>query len=274
VATSRQAGPQAFDGERALEWVERQVELGPRYPGSAGHAAMQELLPRAIGEAGWTAEAQAFDYRGTTLTNVQARLPNAQGPLILLGAHYDTRRLADRDPVRPTDPVPGANDGASGVAVLLELARVVPTRGLVCDVRLVFFDGEDNGNLDGWEWAAGSRSYASQLTEHPQAVVVVDMVGDRDLALPIERNSTPDLVDEIWSAAESLDLPAFLRDPGPSVLDDHTPFLERGWRAVDIIDFTYPHWHTTADTVDKVSAQSLAQVGQALLAWLERACAE
>lgn len=266
------AGQASFDGARALASVARQLELGPRSPGSEGHARMQEFLADGIGQAGWTGETQSFDYRGVTLTNHVARLPDAQGPLILIGAHYDTRRLADRDPLDPTAPVPGANDGGSGVGVLLELARVIPTHDFACDIRLAFFDGEDNGNLDGWEWAAGSRRFASQWSETPHAVVVVDMVGDRDLSLPVERNSTPDLVDEIWSAAEDLGLSAFTREPGPSVLDDHTPFLERGWRAVDIIDFTYPYWHTTEDTLDKVSAESLEQVGRVLLAWLVQTC--
>jgi hypothetical protein len=103
-------------------------------------------------------------------------------------------------------------------------------------------------------------------------VVVVDMVGDKDLSLPIERNSSPDLAAEIWSAAEAKGLSAFRRDPGPAILDDHTPFLERGWPAVDIIDIDYPAWHTVGDTLDKVSADSLAQVGEALLAWLTTAC--
>jgi hypothetical protein len=98
------------------------------------------------------------------------------------------------------------------------------------------------------------------------------MVGDRDLELPLERNSTPELAGEIWSAAEAAGLAAFRREPGWSILDDHTPFLEQGWRAVDIIDIEYPYWHTTQDTLDKVSAESLDQVGEALLAWLDGAC--
>ena len=208
------------------------------------------------------------------MTNISASLGEASGPLILLGAHYDTRRLADRDPTRPDLPVPGANDGGSGVAVLLELARVLPPRALACQIRLAFFDGEDNGGLDGWEWAAGSRQFAQALEREPLAVVVVDMVGDRELALPIERTSSPDLAAEIWSAAGQQGLDAFHTEPGPSVLDDHTAFLSRGWRAVDIIDLTYPYWHTTEDTLDKVSAGSLEQVGEGLLAWLGTICAQ
>jgi Zn-dependent M28 family amino/carboxypeptidase len=168
--------------------------------------------------------------------------------------------------------VPGANDGASGVAVLMELARVLGAQEPTCDLRLVFFDGEDSGDIDGWEWAAGARQYAASLDREPLAVVVVDMVGDRDLDLPIERTSSTDLAAEIWAAAQTEGLPAFRSALGPAVLDDHTPFLARGWRAVDIIDLTYPAWHTVEDTIDKVSAESLDQVGEALLAWLADVC--
>jgi hypothetical protein len=262
----------SFDGEAALSRVEDQVAMGPRFPGSQGHAALQEWLALELGRLGWQTESQSFDYLGTTLTNFTAHRGPAPGPLILLAAHYDTRRFADRDPTRPSEPVPGANDGASGVAVLLELARLFGEQEPLCDLRLVFFDGEDNGGIDGWEWAAGSRHYAAELTRQPLAVVVVDMVGDRDLALPIERTSSPDLAAEIWSAAGAKGLTAFRDEPGPAVLDDHSPFLERGWRAVDIIDLSYPAWHTVEDTPDEVSADS-DQVGEASWrGWRASAC--
>ena len=275
VVTACSGDPSAeFEGSRALELVVAQVELGPRYPGSPGHGAVQKWIGTQLEEAGWQTAAASFPYRGRTLTNISASLDGSLGPLILLGAHYDTRRLADRDPTRPDLPVPGANDGGSGVAVLLELARLIPKREFACDIRLAFFDGEDNGRLDEWEWAVGSRQFAQGLEREPLAVVIVDMVGDRDLDLPIERTSSPDLADEIWQAAARRGLEAFRAEPGPSVLDDHTAFLSRGWRAVDIIDLSYPAWHTTEDTPDKLSAESLDQVGEALLAWLETICVD
>ena len=268
---SGRASP-AFNGDVALELVEAQVGFGPRYPGSQGHAEVQEWIAEELGKRGWTVETMSFPYRGTTLTNLSGILPGSGGDKILLGAHYDTRRIADRGPEGERLPVPGANDGGSGVAVLLEIARVLPDRNPGCDVGLVFFDGEDNGNLDGWDWAVGSRAFAAALEVEPRAVVVVDMVGDRDLRLPIERSSTPDLAAEIWAAAQEAGSKAFVMDVGHSILDDHVPFLERGWRAVDIIDIDYPYWHTTADTPDKVAAESLAQVGDALLTWLDLVC--
>lgn len=266
------ASQTGFNGDEALGLIEEQLAMGPRYPGSAGHAAVREWISQELADRGWDSETESFAYRGANLTNITGRRSPGLGPLILLGAHYDTRKLADRDPLTPREPVPGANDGASGVAVLLELARVLGRREPTCDLRLAFFDGEDNGNIDGWEWAAGARQYAVGLDAEPLAVVVVDMVGDRDLALPMERTSSPDLAAEIWSAAQAEGLSAFHTEPGASIVDDHTPFLERGWRAVDIIDIDYPAWHTVGDTLDKISAESLDQVGEALLAWLDDAC--
>ena len=262
----------SFDGKQALARVEEQLAMGPRYPGSAGHDAIQQWLAQGLSSLGWQTESQSFPYRGATLTNIAAHRDPGPGPLILLGAHYDTRRLADRDPASPAEPVLGANDGASGVAVLLEMARVLGAREPTCDLRLVFFDGEDNGQIDGWDWAVGARRFAESLDREPLAVVVVGMVGDRDLSLPIERTSSPDLAAEIWAVAAAKELPAFRSDPGPAVLDDHTPFLARGWRAVDIIDLDYAAWHTVNDTYDKISAESLDQVGEALLAWLDHVC--
>ena len=266
------AAETSFDGDKALSHIEAQLSLGPRFPGSSGHAAMRPWLETQLAEAGWETQSAHFSYRGTELVNITAHREPAPGPFIILGAHYDTRRFADRDPESSSDPVPGANDGASGVAVLLELARLVGGQEPTCDLRLVFFDGEDNGGIEGWDWAVGASHYAETLEREPLAVVVVDMVGDADLTLPVERTSSPDLVDEIWSAAEAQGLTAFRRDLGPAVLDDHTAFLARGWRAVDIIDLSYPPWHTIEDTLDKVSADSLDQVGEALLAWLADAC--
>jgi Zn-dependent M28 family amino/carboxypeptidase len=163
--------------------------------------------------------------------------------------------------------VPGANDGASGVAVLLELARTLPSDSV--PVELVFFDAEDNGDLPGWEWLLGSRAYVAGLKTKPQAAVILDMIGDKDLNIYIENNSDPQLVNSIWAQAGALGFSQqFISKPKYSMLDDHTPFLEAGIPAVDIIDFDYPYWHTAADTADKVSAQSLQVVGQTIWSWV------
>jgi Zn-dependent M28 family amino/carboxypeptidase len=191
-------------------------------------------------------------------------------PWIILGAHFDTRIYADRDPdpTKRSQPVPGANDGASGVAVLLEIARVFPEqyRG---EIWLVFFDAEDNGGFPGWDWILGSSAFVEQLQGRPEAAIIVDMIGDADLNIYLERNSNAELSQSIWREAAELGYSSiFINEPKFGMLDDHTPFLMAGIPAVDIIDFDYPYYHTTADTPDKVSAESLKAVGDTLLSWL------
>ena len=177
--------------------------------------------------------------RGVQARNIIAR--KGAGPLIILGAHYDTRPLADLDPdpAKRHLPVPGANDGASGVAILLELARVLdnPAR----EVWLVFFDAEDKGFIEGWPFMAGSRHMAMTLTTKPEAVVIVDMVGDSEQQIYFERNSNSELREEIWSVAADLGYQeTFIAKPKYAIFDDHIPFIEQGIPAVDIIDFDYP----------------------------------
>ncbi len=262
--------PETFDGQRALVDVETQVAFGPRTPGSSGHAKVLEWMRKELAAAGWDSRIQSAELLGHPIQNVIAYRGNAMPPIIL-GAHYDTRLYADKDP-DPTkifNPVPGANDGASGVSILLELARVLPKDSV--PLWLVFFDAEDNGRIEGWDYILGSRVFVDELTFRPEAVVIVDMIGDADLNIYIERNSDPALVKEIWDVASELGYErSFVPESKHSLLDDHTPFLEAGIPAIDIIDFDYPYWHTTADTVDKVSAQSLEAVGRTLQEWIAR----
>ncbi len=262
--------PQSFDGQRALADVEAQVAFGPRTPGSSGHAQVQEWMRAELSGAGWESRVQSAERLGHPIQNVIAYRGN-EAPSIIIGAHYDTRMVADNDPdpAKKLEPVPGANDGASGVAVLLELARVLPENTV--PVWLVFFDAEDNGRIEGWDWILGSQAFVEELEHRPEAAVIVDMIGDADQNIYIERNSNPALVDEIWGIAAELGFQdSFISTPKYSMTDDHTPFLQAGIPAVDIIDFDYPYWHTTADTVDKVSAESLEAVGRTLQEWITR----
>ena len=257
-----------FDGERAMQDVLYQTSLGPRTPGSAAHAQVVEWLQVELQAAGWQVNFQEAAALGHPIQNIIARRSNAP-PQILLAAHYDSRMIADRDPdpARRAAPVPGANDGASGVAVLLELARTLPLDTV--PLWLVFFDAEDNGGIPGWDWLLGSRAFVSALTEKPQAVVIIDMIGDADLNIYLEMNSNPRLAAEVWEQAAALGYDeVFIPTQKYRILDDHIPFIEAGIPAVDIIDFDYPYWHTTADTADKVSAQSLQIVGETLWAWV------
>jgi len=259
-----------FNAERAFADVEHQLSLGPRTPSSSGHDKIVVWLDSELTRAGWDVSLQESVQMGHPVLNVIARRGPENVAPILLGAHYDTRLYADEDATleNQSKPVPGANDGASGVAVLLELARALP-EDASANIWLVFFDAEDNGQIPGWDWILGSRAFVENMEQRPQAVVIVDMIGDRDLNIHQERNSTPLLRDDIWNQAEDLGYAEyFLPTPKYSMLDDHTPFLEAGIPAVDIIDFDYPYWHTIEDTLDKVSAQSLQVVGDTLLAWL------
>jgi Zn-dependent M28 family amino/carboxypeptidase len=134
---------------------------------------------------------------------------------------------------------------------------------------LVFFDAEDQGHFNGWSWILGSRAFVEELKYKPQAVVIVDMIGDADLNIYMEKNSDPTLRAEIWATAAQLGYRKnFIPEEKYPMLDDHTPFLEAGIPAVDLIDFDYPYWHTTQDTPDKVSAQSLKVVGETLWTWV------
>ncbi len=257
-----------FDGRRAYGDVLAQCELGPRLPGSTASGRAGEYIAQGLRRAGWAVEYQEFTYQGVQLRNIIGR--RGRGPLLILGAHYDSRAKADRDPDGRGAPVPGANDGASGAAVLLELARTLEASKLDHEVWLAFFDAEDQGELDGWPWSVGAGHLAASLTRQPESVIVVDMVGDADQQLYWERSSTPQLAERVWAVAGRLGYGRwFVPEYRHSVIDDHTPFLERGIPALDIIDFDYPYWHTTADTADKVSPASLERVGRALECLLE-----
>lgn len=258
----------SFDGQRAYADVQTQVAFGPRSPGTDGHAQIVAWMRTELESAGWQVEVQESEALGHPIQNIVAKRGDAS-PKIILGAHYDSRMFADNDPdpANHTQPVPAANDGASGVAVLLELARTLPKDSV--PTWLVFFDAEDNGRIDGWDWILGSREFVRNNVLQPRAVVIVDMIGDADLNIYKERNSNPELTDEIWAVADSLGYRSlFIPEYKHSMLDDHTPFLEAGIPAVDIIDFDYPYWHTVGDTTDKVSAESLEAVGKTLWTWI------
>jgi len=257
-----------FDAERAYRHVVNQCALGPRPVGSVEGRRTAEYITEQLKRVGWPVETQEFDYRGVMARNLVAA--KGEGPLFLIGAHYDTRSLADRDPLDPTLPVPGANDGASGVAVLLELARALEPDKSGIEVWLAFFDAEDQGGINGWPFSVGASYMAEHLSVEPNAVVIVDMVGDLEQEIFWEQNSDMALMCRLWAIAADLGYEAnFVPQYRHSLVDDHLPFAQRGLAAVDIIDFDYPYWHTSQDTPDKVSATSLERVGRVLEKWLE-----
>ncbi|GAB4495579.1 MAG: M28 family peptidase [Anaerolineales bacterium] len=260
-----------FDGKRAYRDVQTQVNFGARVPGSEAHARTVDWIQSELGAAGWQAQVQQAEMLGHPIRNVVAERGSGR-PWVILGAHYDSRARADRDP-NPENrdlPVPGGNDGASGVAVLLELARTLPAES-TGRVTLVFFDAEDQGDLPGWDWILGSRAFADALQGTPDAVIVVDMIGDADLQIFYERSSSAALRESIWDAAQTQGYgDIFKPQIRHHILDDHTPFLQKNLKAADLIDFDYPYWHTLEDTADKVSSASLQAVGDTLLYWLRQ----
>ena len=193
-----------FDGEQAFRHVEKQVSFGPRIPGTEGHDLILEWMENSLSEHGWDTEIQIGESMGHPIKNIIGKKGSGK-QWIVLGAHYDTRMYADRDPnpEKRTSPVPGANDGASGVAVLLELARVIPD-DYSGEIWLVFFDAEDNGDIPGWDWILGSRDFVNKLEGKPDAVVIVDMIGDADQNIYVERNSDSELTKQIWDRLPSL----------------------------------------------------------------------
>jgi glutaminyl-peptide cyclotransferase len=282
--TGTRPSANAFDGDHAYNvYLIPQMNIGPRPAGTAADRATGDFIIAELRNSKWEAVTQEFDYRGVQVRNVIGKAGQGRGPVIVIGAHYDTRKLADQDKAHPDQPVPGANDGASGVAVLLELARTLDVSKLKNEVWLAFFDAEDNGDIAGcvvapppcsdnspWPWSVGATYVAEHISPKPGAVIIVDMIGDKDQNIYYEQNSDKPLQEQLWGIAARLGYSEqFISQERWSMEDDHTPFLQHGIRAVDIIDFDYPYWHTIQDTTDKVSGASLGRVGRVLQVWLE-----
>jgi hypothetical protein len=272
------AGRVEVNGERALARVVHQVEAGPRVPGTPGHSAVRGWLKQQLDSLGGRVEEQVFVdttlKRPLELHNIIAHFGRATGKRIALCAHWDTRPWCDQDPdsAQRDRPVPGANDGGSGVAVLLEVAEVMSRRAPPLGVDLVFFDGEDQGQATrADQFCLGAKGYAALLESSPNpaarpvAAFVFDMVGDRDLDIYPEAQSArraANLVRIVLDAARATSARHFHDRPRYELVDDHVRLLEVGIPAVDIIDFDYEVWHTHLDLPDRVSAASLAEVAR------------
>ena len=266
VSTARAAST-TFDAQRAFTLLQKQCEFGPRPPGSAAHNETRDYLFAELQKYANNVAFQPHEYKTGTVTlhlnNILAEFgPANSGETLLLAAHWDTRPFADRDP-KPENqdkPILGANDGASGVAVLLEIARVLKIHPPPRRVVIVLFDGEDYGRTIE-NMFIGSRFFARNMGKwKPDYGILLDMVGDKDLSFPIERyswNANRGFTEAIWRRAAALDLAPFQHRLGDAIMDDHVPLIKVGIPMVNIIDFTYPYWHTVEDTVDKCSPKSL-----------------
>jgi glutaminyl-peptide cyclotransferase len=269
-----------FSGDSAHALLRAQVAFGPRVPGSPGHAAQLAWMTAFLRERADTVMHQPFAHRTRAstvlqLTNVFAQFRPELETRILLVAHWDTRPTADMDTERRDEPIPGANDGASGVAVLLELANVLSRHSPPIGVDILLVDGEDYGPGEADMYLGASVFARNQPPGYrPLYGIVVDMVADTDPVFPMEGYSVdlaPEVVDRVWSVAEQIGLGhIFVRRRGGYVTDDHLPLNRAGIRTIDIIDFDYgpdnAFWHTHQDVVENTSPVGLDAVGRVLTA--------
>lgn len=278
----------AFDGARAFEHVKRQVGFGPRPAGSPALAETRKYLKGeltsyglAVKEEPFTAETPAGRVE---MVNVIAELAGASPDVLVVASHYDTKRMAN---------FVGANDAGSSTGALLEIARVLAAEATTkkpdMTIQFVFFDGEeavaqwsDTDSIYGSRHFVESREDAGTI-DKIRGLVLLDMVGDRDLAFQREGNSTRALTDIVWKTAAELGYGRHFLPETHYIEDDHLPFLEAGIPAVDIIDFQYgtdrtagpggpynAYWHTPLDTLDKISAESLKVVGDTVVVAIPR----
>lgn len=283
-AEARPSGdvPPAFDGTAAYETVRAQVAFGPRVPGTAAHRAAGDWLVQQLQASADTVIVQTWTHRTSAgaalpMRNILARFRPTEASRVLYVAHWDSRPRADAvGSAQPTAPVPGANDGGSGVAILLEVARQLRLAPPAVGVDLLLVDGEDYGDFDtDTDVLIGSRYFAEHLPAPgyaPLFGVLWDMVGDSLPVFEQEANSVrgaPEVVQRVWATAQRLGHGAvFTNRAGLAITDDHVPLLAQGLRVIDVIDLDYPWHHTVDDTVDKVSVRTLQLVGEVAMAVL------
>ena len=277
VAKSGDSTAKGFDANLAYAHVRKLVSFGPRPPGSQALAQAQTYITNQLRSLGLKVEHQ--DFLASTpngrigMKNIIARVPGFGNQIIVLGSHYDTKLF-------PNFLFVGANDGGSSTGLLLELARVISRTKRKESVWLVFFDGEEAQQ----EWTEQDSLYGSRyfvqsmksqgLQQTIRAMVLMDMIGDKDLILEKDQSSTPWLVDLVWKAARDWGYGSHLGSSPRAMTDDHIPFIEAGIPAVDLIDFDYGffnhYWHSAGDTIDKISPQSLKIVGDIVLRVLDK----
>jgi Zn-dependent M28 family amino/carboxypeptidase len=274
VTPAAATDPPTFDGGRAFEHLRAVVGFGPRPPGSAAADETRRYIKAQMAAIGVQVAEQAFEAKTpigpVKMANLRATIPGTRPERLILAGHYDTKLFKQFRFV-------GANDAGSSTAFLIEMARVLKARKNPLTVELLFLDGEE-AFIDwylGDDNRYGSRHYVQDAKRtgdlaRIKAMILVDMIGDRDLVIKRETTSTAWLTDIIWAAAKGLGYASVFSSEPFAVEDDHIPFLNAGVPAVDLIDLEYPPWHTAEDTLDKVSARSLEVVGRVLTAALPK----
>jgi glutaminyl-peptide cyclotransferase len=274
--------PPVFDGDRAWETLLKQCEYGPRVPGSAARDSVAFFLTRTLVRYGAEVSAQRFevsdpyDDRVIPMINVIANFYPDRPRRVLLAAHYDSRPWADEeaDDSLRAQPVLGANDGASGVAVLLEVARLLGLhKPADIGVDIVFFDGEDYGKKDDLEYyLLGSQYFVATRPDYrPVCGILLDMVAGKESVIAKEgysRTHAKELTDELFARAGRLGLEFFHPIDGGPIYDDHVPFLRSGIKMTDLFGYEYPYWHTVSDVPENCSKERMAQVGTLVLDFL------
>jgi glutaminyl-peptide cyclotransferase len=282
------SGP-LLNGDTLLSYVRTQLDFGPRNPGSKGHSACKDFLLSYFSSRADSSFLQTFKTTVYGKTYEMANIIAAYSPekeeRILLCAHWDTRPFADedKDASNRTTPILGANDGASGVAVLMGIAETLSKNKPDIGIDIILFDGEDiglSGDQDGF--FQGSRYAAKHYPMHkPKYGILLDLVGDKDAEFrfePISQQAHSVLVDKIWSIAKKQQSPFFLHEVGNAVSDDHVMLNEHGIRTINIIDVnlvgnisTNPrrrYWHTADDNLSNISGTTMSNVGNILLDFL------
>lgn len=280
LAACERGGPRPgkFDGESALRYAKAQLDFGTRVPGTAGAQRGGDWIVARMRERADTVIVQSWeqtlsDGRKLTLRNVLARFRPDLPDRVLYLTHWDTRPMSDgaEDPAQRKLPMPGANDGASGVGLLVALGDALKKTPPAVGVDLLFVDGEDYGDFgSNKDVLMGSTYFAAHLptpTYRPIFGVLFDMIGDKDLRIKQEQNSVsqaPEVVRRVWTqAAELGHEDVFVEEStGYPITDDHIPLLQAGLRVIDVIDLDYPYHHRPGDTLDKISARSLSIVGE------------
>ena len=271
--------PPDFNGDRAYNYIVEQVAFGPRVPGSEAWKECRDYFYKHFEALGFRVDSQVFSFYDPyskselPLVNVIAHCPgrDSESPGILLAAHYDSRPRTDsaHNPEFLNDPIDGANDGGSGVAVLMELANLFKESPPACNVDLFLTDGEDWGKVGDHElYLLGAREFARHgIRNKYRFGIVVDMIGDADQQIyrdALSERYNKKYNDMIWEAAAALNIPTMIDSVKYGVLDDHMPINSGGVPCVVMIDFDYPYWHTEFDSPDKCSPQSLSNVGRVL----------